>query len=285
MNRTYTPSRIWRWIDTGAVPGADAMAIDEALLRSFTAGNQLPLFRLYGWKDPTISIGRFQRWDEDIDLAACRRAGVPLIRRITGGGAIYHDCEVTYSLVCSRYEFGKMTVKESYRRICSFLIAVYRGLGLEADFAVDAAAADPTLGQKTVHCFAGREAYDVLVRQHDGSLQKLGGNAQRRLGDIVFQHGSIPLELRLQQQERLFTAHALPDPQRVTDLAGAVSPVLEAGVGLGRRIQQEFAAALGIEWENQPLTEAETADAAWLAEHKYRQDSWNRDAQDPLRRQ
>lgn len=283
MNTEITP--VWRWVDTGPLPGPLTMAVDETLLDAYRKHPHLPIFRFYGWSPAAISLGRFQRYDEDIFPDACEQAGVPLVRRITGGGAIYHDHEVTYSLVCSRSDLGRMTVKESYRKLCGFLLELYAGLGLDARFAVDRSPGDPSLGRKTVHCFAGREAYDITVGLPHGGVVKLGGNAQRRLGELVFQHGSIPLTLRMEQQRELFAGHALPHPDSVTALypAAGMDAATLGYAELSRRTRDAFAAAMGIEWQKLPLTADELSDAQLRAEKKYTSSDWNHDARDPLR--
>ena len=128
----------WRLIDTGLLDGPTNMAIDEALLANFTPETSTPVLRLYGWSPPALSLGRFQKAAEVLDLDRCREAGVPIVRRITGGGVIYHAEELTYSLVCSPSHLPAATsIKESFRLLTSFLLAFYRSLGLAAEYAVD----------------------------------------------------------------------------------------------------------------------------------------------------
>jgi lipoate-protein ligase A len=181
----------WRLVDTGALDGASNMAIDAALLETFDPRASAPVLRLYGWSPPALSLGRFQDAASVLDLPLCRERGVPVVRRITGGGVIYHAEELTYSIVCPIRPFsGAMEgVDGSYRRLNGFLLAFYRSLGLDPVFAGDATppGASPP-GGRAAFCFAGRERCDILV---DG--RKIGGNAQRRTRHALFQHGSIPL--------------------------------------------------------------------------------------------
>lgn len=179
----------WRLIDTGPLDPFTNMAVDEALVASFDPATSLPVFRFYGWTPPALSLGRFQDAAATLDLERCAADHVPVVRRMTGGGVIYHHDELTYSIVCSQAQIGSgYSVKESLRRLCSFLVAGYRQVGIEAGFAVDHPEADGTLGERTPYCFAGREEYDIVAAD-----KKLGGNAQRRGRNIIFQHGSIPL--------------------------------------------------------------------------------------------
>jgi lipoate-protein ligase A len=182
--------RRWRLIDTGSRDGPANMAVDEALLDGFDPETSSPVFRLYGWSPPALSIGRFQDPADALDLALCRSRGVPVVRRITGGGVIYHAGELTYSVVCAPSQIpGGASVKESFRNLNRFLLDFYRGLGLPATYAADAAVGSIRLGARTSYCFAGWECFDILAHG-----RKIGGNAQRRTRHAVFQHGSIPLE-------------------------------------------------------------------------------------------
>jgi lipoate-protein ligase A len=179
----------WRLIDNGLSNGQRNMAVDQALLSCFNPHCSRPVLRLYGWAPPAISLGRFQIPGEVLDLAKCASAGVPVVRRITGGGALYHAEELTYALVCASHHLpGVASVKESFRLLTRFLLRFYALLGLDACYAVDHCPAGTRLGERTPFCFAGKESYDIMI---DG--RKIGGNAQRRLKDVIFQHGSIPL--------------------------------------------------------------------------------------------
>ncbi len=171
------------------------MAIDEALLQEFDPESSAPVLRLYGWRPPAISLGRFQDPPAVLDLDRCRSRGVPVVRRITGGGAIYHADELTYAIVCAPTHIpGGRSVKESFRHLNRFLIDFYRSLGVPAGFAADAADPSGRFGARAAFCFAGREAFDIVAFG-----RKLGGNAQRRVRGAVFQHGSIPLSDRVSE--------------------------------------------------------------------------------------
>ena len=183
-------SAAWRLIDTGLLPGARNMAIDEALLACFEPGESSPALRLYGWSPPAFSYGRFQNPEEIIDLDRCRADGIQVVQRITGGGVIYHANELTYSLVCpTDFSSASGSVKDAFFRLTSFLLSFYKNLGLPACHAVEHYSESKRFGERTPLCFAGIESCDILI-----SGRKIGGNAQRRLKQVIFQHGSIPLQ-------------------------------------------------------------------------------------------
>jgi lipoate-protein ligase A len=129
---------IWRLIDTGPRDGASNMAIDEALLDCFDPEKSTPVLRLYGWSPPALSLGRFQDAGKVLDLARCKACGVPVVRRITGGGVIYHADELTYAIVCGlKHLPEKTTIKESFRFLTGFLLSFYREFGIPAVYAAD----------------------------------------------------------------------------------------------------------------------------------------------------
>ncbi len=164
------------------------MALDESLLSSFDQ-NSKPVLRLYGWSPAAISLGRFQKTRDVLDLERCRADLVPIVRRITGGGVIYHADELTYSIICSPGQIPEAaSIKDSFRVLTGFLLQFYRDLGLNVLYAVDGAASGEKLGERTSFCFAGKESFDIL-----SNGRKIGGNAQRRLKQIIFQHGSVPI--------------------------------------------------------------------------------------------
>lgn len=161
------------------------MALDEALFQAYDSASSLPVLRIYGWHPSAFSIGLFQDPLKELDLEACRGLNIGFVRRMSGGGIVFHDKELTYSIVCSERDIqSPCFAKETYRYLCAFLIRAYRAMGLEAGFSL--------LHDKTPKsgwvCFRSREKYDIVIGD-----KKIGGNAQRRSRGLIFQHGSIPL--------------------------------------------------------------------------------------------
>jgi len=245
------------------------MAVDEALLRSFDPATSLPVLRLYGWEPPAMSLGRFQRADGVLDLERCRVDGLAVVRRVTGGGVIYHADELTYSLVCAPGQIPPAaSLKDSFRVLTGFLLAFYRRLGLEPAYALDVVADGTLLGERTHFCFAGRESFDILV---DGS--KIGGNAQRRPRGVIFQHGSIPILNRA-------GAGLAYMRERSPRLVHGVVSLADCGVCAAReQLQAELVAAFrecfNVELREEPLSAAEQESAKALVTKKYSTDLWN----------
>jgi len=258
--------KFWRLIDTGPLDGPGNMALDEALLSCFDPGSSLPLLRFYGWSQPAFSLGRFQKPEEVLDLEGCSLAGIPVVRRVTGGGCIFHAEELTYSIVCTPGQISDIVgVKESFRRLCGFLLLAYRKIGLSPGFAIDSPNRPARLGERTPLCFAGTEEYDILV---DG--RKLGGNAQRRSRGRIFQHGSIPLR-PVFSQARPFLRCAVPEG--ATSLAEAGFP-LEPEL-LKEQLRTSFEENLGISLYRTVPDSEEQKKAGQLREAKYCSAAWN----------
>lgn len=165
------------------------MATDEYLLAGAAGGDVGPALRLYTWDPPAVSLGRFQRADEAVDLVACRRLGIDVVRRVTGGRAVLHHRELTYSVVArSDHSFFPNDVLGTYRIIAQGLLAGLRRLGINAEMV---SRSGPHAGlvkkdSKSSSCFASPSWYEIVVRG-----RKIVGSAQRRVSGAFLQHGSI----------------------------------------------------------------------------------------------
>jgi lipoate-protein ligase A len=246
----------WRLIDTGSLSGAENMAIDEALLACFSPGKSAPVLRLYGWNPPAFSCGRFQKPEEIINLARCRADGVQVVKRITGGGVIYHAEELTYSLVCpTDFIPGSRSVKAAFFQLTSFLVNFYRSVGLETFHAVDHFPGDKRLGERTALCFAGVESCDILVNG-----RKIGGNAQRRLKNVIFQHGSLPLRQMAGEGNKYLFQPDYGIVERTTSLESQGLDVEQKQ--LAHLLKSSFAESFNVFFEADTLTAAEQESAA-----------------------
>ncbi|UFS71676.1 lipoate--protein ligase family protein [Geomonas sp. RF6] len=257
----------WRLVDSGRLDGPANMALDEALLESFAAGASPPVLRLYGWSPAALSVGRYQDAAASLNLPVCSGDGVDVVRRMTGGGIIYHDHELTYSLVCSPSHLGHISsVKDGFRQLCAFLMSTYRGLGLDPAFATECSDDEVRFGAATPFCFAGREAYDIVV-----GGRKLGGNAQRRKRDLIFQHGSIPLSSRVARGLRYLREPA-PGAERAVSLEelGVTVPVET----LKEALAASFEADVQVTLKPHPVTAQEWENVQRLLDEKYRCERW-----------
>lgn len=173
------------FISDGALPGAENMDRDLALLERAIAGEG-PFLRVYRWARPTLSLGYFQREEDVAEAGAAARLGVDVVRRFTGGGAILHHRELTFAVALpASHPWARLGVNESYLEITRPLLTLLRSRGVEARFRGDA-----TTDVKAINCFAGSACPDLVVGD-----RKLFGSAQRRREGAVLQHGSLLLDI------------------------------------------------------------------------------------------
>lgn len=250
------------------------MAIDEAILWSVSQGGP-PTLRFYGWEPPAISIGYFQKVDKELDLAACRSVGVDVVRRPTGGRAVLHDVEVTYSIAISENNtLIPKGITESYRAISEGMVLGLSKLGLNAKMVslsqknsdqrhrsqrYDLVVEMPDRRSSSVVCFDAPSWYEVTV---DG--KKVIGSAQMRRSGVLLQHGSIPLEL---DADKLFACLKLPSnevrerlKQSFLEKATSIRAALGRPVSFMETcdaIKKGLSETLGIEFVEGELTDAE----------------------------
>ncbi len=257
----------WRLLVTEPTDGATNMAVDEALWRARLAGSSPPTLRLFAWDPPTVSLGYGQPLDGSVDVAACRALGVGLVRRPTGGSAIYHDGperELTYSVVATGEDLGGLDdLLATYRWVALALLRGLRALGAPAEMV----AVPDTGGPAPAFCFARTGRYEIEV-----GGRKLVGSAQRRQGSCFLQHGAVLLGVDGARLRALFPATR--DPL-------AAMTTLEAALGHRPKFEEVAAAlARGFEEEHglalQPggLTAEETASVERLVAEKYGTGAW-----------
>ncbi len=182
----------WHLIDSGPNLGAYNMAVDEELLARAQAGESVPVLRLFTWDPPAVSIGRFQKKDAAVDADTCKRLGFDIVRRITGGRAVLHDQELTYSII-SRIDnpLFPSSVLGTYKVIAGGLLAGLKDLGIDAEM-VSRSGRHTGLVKKDAKdpaCFSSPSWYEILVHG-----RKIIGSAQRRLSGAFLQHGSVLLD-------------------------------------------------------------------------------------------
>lgn len=225
----------WRLIYDPPMPGAVNMQRDLEILKEVAAGKAPPTLRLYSWAPPALSIGRFQKVGAVADLEACRRLGIDIIRRPTGGRAILHDRELTYSLIIpdSRLLIPAGVVP-SYRFISRALLYAFEVLQIEAELSSENARG---AGLVPGSCFDTPSAYELRV-----AGKKVVGSAQLRREGMLLQHGSILLELPLQIYRQILRPRAGCDQDAYLNSLGRRAAGL---LDLGYKVtKDELAAAL-----------------------------------------
>jgi lipoate-protein ligase A len=189
-----------RFLIDPALPGPVNMARDEALLRSCAEPEAAPILRFYAWSPATISLGYFQDYAEYEQLPPPAGA-LAVVRRTTGGGAILHDLELTYSIV-TRLDHPLVAGRPNRLYELAHQ-AVITAVGPRTQMlGCDNSACDSSAQRGPFFCFARRHGLDVVVADGKGpkGFSKIAGSAQRRTADAILQHGSIMLDTRYPQQ-------------------------------------------------------------------------------------
>ena len=173
----------WRLLQTGYNTASVNMAIDRAVLIANSEDKVPPTVRFFGWKPSAISIGYFQSLEEEVNLDNCKRFGVDYVRRVTGGGAVFHEDELTYSIVIPEsHPNVPKNIMQSYGRICGALIRGLKNLGIKSDY--------------------------VPINDIVASGKKISGNAQTRKNRTVLQHGTILLDVDV---DKMFSLLKVPN--------------------------------------------------------------------------
>lgn len=241
----------WRLIIDSACPGPENMARDDFCLASALKKGQ-PLLRLYGWSLTTLSVGRNQKVERQIDLAACHGLGIPLVRRMTGGRAVLHGNDLTYTVAAptagGRFAPGIMAI---YREISQVFLEFFRTIGFDPQCKPYSGSERAELASAV--CFSTPSAFEILI---DG--KKVVGSAQRLLPAGFLQHGSIPLEPQYDMLARIFHDVDAKDLQnQMTDLR-TLGVLGRIGRGeLEQRLAQAFARVMQVELESRPWNEDE----------------------------
>lgn len=274
----------WRFIRSGACSPAENMAVDEAILIAVSEGKAMPTVRFYGWNPPTLSIGYFQKAQAEINFDALREEGLGFVRRPTGGRAVLHDRELTYSIIVpENYPGIPRSVTEAYRVLSEGLLLGFRGLGLDAQMVQLVSDEEKqkyeSLGSAA--CFDSPSWYELVVEG-----RKVAGSAQTRQKDVALQHGSILLDMDVEQLFRVlkFSNDRLRDRLKAqfTQRAVAINELLglqqKPPVSL-EQVEAAFrdgiARAMDIEWEIAELSAYEREVAERLVAEKYGNEEWN----------
>ncbi|MCU0799628.1 MAG: lipoate--protein ligase family protein [Candidatus Thermoplasmatota archaeon] len=234
------------------------MGIDEAILNSVSEGRSPPTLRFYMWAPTAVSIGYFQGLELEVDLDECRKRGVDVVRRITGGGAVYHDTnlELTYSVVVK--ESSGLLPKDilgSYKAVCAGIIKGMERLGVKAEF---------------------RPLNDLVING-----RKISGNAQTRRQGCILQHGTILMGVDV---DSMFSVLKVPDEKlrgkmvegvkaSVTSLKQVLGALPDPTV-LADAVEGGMTSTLPGKFVHGAISKEEEADAGRIARERYLSQAW-----------
>ncbi|MFC5652802.1 biotin/lipoate A/B protein ligase family protein [Paenibacillus solisilvae] len=275
----------WRFVHTGSRSPEENMAIDEAMLIAHSEGRTLPSVRFYGWNPPTLSIGYFQRVHKEIDVSRVMENGIGFVRRATGGRAVLHDQELTYSIIVSEsYPGMPANVTDAYRVLSMGLLYGFQKLGLHAEMTGLAAQDSPQQVEKGITspaCFDSPSKYELVLEG-----KKIAGSAQMRARGMILQHGSVLLDLDTDLLFRLLLFKDVKAREEIKQTfdqkAAAINPCLQSKNGspvtireVEEAFRQGFAEGLETEFIVEKLSGYEEELAAKLVREKYGTQEWN----------
>jgi lipoyl(octanoyl) transferase len=265
----------WRLIGLEAGRGDANMATDEALLEYAAAGP--PTLRLFTWSEPWLSIGCLQQIS-DVDVSACQRAGIPIVRRASGGTAVLHESTLAFSLVVpAGHPLAVSDIVESYRLLAPPARLALRSIGISAELVrVEEAHRGRPNGFGSAACFAALAPYELVV----GS-RKLVGNSQLRRRGAILHHAVMNLDFNPGRFAGFLKTGSLDEVRKLSGFLDA--RVGSLGGVLARQVSAEEAAlavvkgfedAYGVKLVSGVLSVEETRRARELVLDKYGSDSW-----------
>lgn len=236
------------------------MAVDLALLKLYSSGQSLPAVRLYQWDPPAVSLGYFQR-RRGPDPFACRRWGLDVVRRPTGGRAVLHKGDLTYAVIGGVSDGVPFSADGAYQLVCKGLILGLRRLGIEAEaYRGKSKSSLPTV------CFMRPAAGEIVYQG-----KKFAGSAQTWIGPSVLQHGSLAIEPQIDCLAEIFSPGTHSPESFRLELCGKVTSIREilgVHVGpheVGTAIREGLSEALGASFEPGELSTEEYALAEEIA--------------------
>ena len=269
----FQPAR-WRLVVTPPAPGAWNMAVDEAILSAVGMNLVPPTLRLYAWDPPCLSLGYAQP-SSDVDQTRLAERGWQLVRRPTGGRAILHTDELTYSVIGPLAEPRLAgSVLESYRCLATALLSALHRLNIPGEsHAVPAVQASTGKGPV---CFEVPSNYEITVQG-----KKLIGSAQARRKEGFLQHGALPLGGNLTRITQVLSfpdeAHRLEAASRLLSRATTAEAVLGYPLpweSAAQAFQSAFQDVLNLQFDRAPLTDEEKTRTEALVREKFNHPSW-----------
>lgn len=271
----------WHYLDSGPSGATMNMAIDEVLLHKMKDDDAIPILRFYRWSRPAVTIGYFQDVLNDFDLRGFEKQGWTFVRRLTGGRAVFHDQELTYSVVLPHASPAAAGgVLDSYNRLSKGLLIGLRGIGVDAQLVSSRRekGGAKRSRSRSANCFASFSWYEIQV-----GGKKLVGSAQRRTPYGILQQGSILLstegfrcfsEVLRKNARQDKTARGPVPGHRMT----SIEEVLKKPVDLNQlkeSILSGFRDAHGIRFAEIQLADEDERAARCLVKSRYGRSEWN----------
>jgi len=265
---------VWRLLIDQDSPGDYNMAVDESILNHCLKLKR-PTFRFYKWDPACLSLGYFQKVNE-INLSKCKNRGIDVVRRPTGGRAVLHKNELTYSVIIP-LEFLPGKLIETYKILSEALTEGLKKVGLNAVLSP----VQKKLNAESAACFDAASSYEIKING-----QKVIGSAQTRKGQALLQHGSIPIFNYNQELVELLELPSDRGEKLYKILEKKASTLSEEGLKINRETYLEdlipledaiikgFSETIGWDFEKGELTSEEREMVQNLSSEKYRKLEW-----------
>lgn len=260
----------WRLVVDGPRDAYMNMAIDEAVFTRTRTEHYRPTLRFFQWEKPSISYGYAVAVEKELDIHYCQSNGIQIVRRITGGGVVFHKCDITFTIVFPENLVPDTgSVLSSYKFINDTFIAGLKNFGIDGGFYDLSEQSEEKSGGENV-CFIKPTKYDVV---YEG--KKLVGNAQRRKKGYILNHGSL---LFSNDYKKMLPCLKVPNPEKMAQMATTIESL--AGKGTTRQavidaLVEGLAKKLNVQFVEEKLSSGELEQAEQYAREKYSTDPWN----------
>ena len=264
----------WRFINYQRYDAFENMAIDEAIFKETVKWKKTPTIRFYGWNPAAVSVGYFQDTKSEINITECRNMGVDVVRRLTGGKAVFHHDEITYSVAAATAEsLFPIDILGTYKVISDCLIQGLSYLGIKADLASTGRTMSPADLKSC--CFSVPSRNELLV-----AGRKICGSAQMRTKGGFLQHGSLLLTFDAKKALSVILPASTPEHlTKINNSVAAINEVIAHPVkaeDICNLLKQGFIDMLGVEIVEETLTTEENMLKDKLL-GKYKDLSWNQE--------
>lgn len=254
-----------RFIDTGCNSAYANMAVDEALLEL----SEIPALRVYRWNPSAISIGYSQNALAEINMEKCMRNSIAVVRRITGGKAVLHENDVTYSFILpEKPQLLPKDVTESYRLIANALVLAFKKIGVNAQIKRRQRKVATSL------CFSSLNWYEITARN-----KKISGSAQKRIKGKILQHGPLLVDFNYEKNSELLNScSGLNNAENLKKKITSIKNELNADISfceIAEAIKYGFQKNFNFDFFDDSLTKKEEKLAGKLEKEKYSTDEWN----------
>jgi lipoate-protein ligase A len=244
----------WRLLPYTEYNAAMNMAIDNSILDHISQNKSIPTIRFYSWNPSAITLGIFQCRNDEVDMREAKLQSLDVVRRITGGGAVYHDREgeVTYSIIAPQ-SFFDTDIQKSYEQVCNYIIDALQSLNIKASF---------------------KPVNDIMVGH-----RKISGNAQTRRSGVFLQHGTIIYDVHvLKMFSVLKVSKEKVSDKYVKSVQKAVTSVLQENPAVTKKMLIDSLVnsfTKDKEYSTENLTKSELQLAEKYTNEKYSSEEWN----------